>query len=579
MLTETKALAIVEPEIDLKVPKDFAENMLFRSQMLTEAQSNKELQVALKLNCKQSISFFFDTFLYTYDPRVEPFSLPFITYPYENTDIIDWLLERIDKQRDGLIDKTRDMGVTWTILGVFYHQWLFRDGFLAHLGSKTEDDVDRSGDIKSLFEKLRFFIKTTPDWLLPHFDMRFMRLINEDNGNSITGESANPYFARQGRYRVIFYDEFPATEYAEDIWIGMGDSTPSRIVVGTPNGTGNKFWKLRFEELAKDDIRTIHWTKHPKKAAGIYTDKEGRCKYSYVGKQRSPWYDAECERRTAVEVAQELDIDYLASGSPYFNLHMVAKQKEWKLGEIAGDGVYELGIMAKVEGKVVFRPNRNGNVMIFEHPSKITQATIASDPAEGLEHGDKTSIAVRCKRTGNLLAGFYGTMAPEEAAVIEGMLSQYYNGALTTAEMGGYGLVMNQYLWDVGINVFRDVDTRHGGEKEGKKLGFNTKRHRAEMLNLLASEIDGEAIELRAKALITECMNFTNKDGKPQASEGATDDFIFAFAMAGMLAYWYPYSKKQEQGALGRKSSGDTREAKKNMGFAFAKGPQVRRRF
>ena len=556
-------------DIDIAIPKSYEENLLYRSHILTAANNNPELQEALKLRCKD-IRFFFNTFLYTYDPRVEPFSLPFITYEYEDM-MIDWLTDRIGL-RDGLIDKTRDMGVTWTILGVFYHQWLFGEGFLAHIGSKTEDDVDRTGDMKSLFEKLRFFIKTTPPWMLPEYDIRFMRLINNRRENSITGESANSNFARSGRYKVCFYDEFAATEYSDDIWTAMGDSSPSRIVCSTPHGTGNKFWKLRFKEMPAEDLLSLHWTLHPKKAAGLY-EKDGN--------KRSPWYDAECSRRTPAEIAQELDIDYLASGHPFFDLKAVTLQKEWVEGEIAGPnekggGTYVKGLLAKVDGKITFRPNRNGNVKVYEYPGPLTQATIACDPAEGLEHGDNTAIAVRCKKTGNLLACVYGKITPDEAAELELLLSGYYNGALSTAEMGGYGLVINQYLWDKGGNVFRDLDTAHGGEKEGSKLGFNTKRHRSEMLQLTEEEIRNKAVEFRDRDLKVECLNFINKNGKPMAAQGSCDDFIFAWSMAGMLMYWYPYSKKVERSVIGNQG-GQKHESKPNMGFAFAKGERKRR--
>ncbi len=547
-------------------PKDLEKNIAYRLEVCAKSEDSKFRSLLLQ-QCKDDVKFFFNTFLYTYDPRVEPYTLPFITYPYEDQLIIDWLSERIGK-RDGLIDKTRDMGVTWTILGVFYHSFLFKEGFLAHLGSKTEDDVDRSGDMKSLFEKLRFFIKTTPPWMMPRHEMRYMRLVNEESGNSITGESANPNFARSGRYSVIFYDEFASTEYANDIWTSMGDSSPSRIVASTPAGTGNKFWSLRFKEMPSSDIKSIHWALHPVKAVGLYTDDKK--------KQRSPWYDNECSRRSPQEVAQELDIDYLASGNPYFDLQAVTKQEEWLLTEgTAGLGFYELGILAKVDGKIKFRPSRNGNVMVFEHPGPLTQATLGCDPAEGLEHGDKTAIALRCKKTGNLLAACYGKVTPDEAGELAKMLSLYYNGALSAAEMGGYGLVINQFLWDQGCNVFRDVETRHGGEKEGRKLGFNTKRHREEMFKLAEEEIRNAAVEIRSKHLKVEMLNFINKDRKAQASQGACDDFIFAWSIAGMLALWYPYSKKVEQGVIGRQSSvyGGQRETKKNMGFAFSKEP------
>ncbi len=552
----------------LVAPKKQEANLIFRTELLQKCADDVEFQAHINHLCEIDNKFFFNTFLWTYDPRNAPHDLPFITYDHEDI-LIDWIVERIDLKRDGHLDKTRDMGVTWTILGEFFHYWMFKGGFLAHLGSKTEDDVDRTGDMKSLFEKLRYFIRKMPSWMLPQHEVRFKRIVNYSMNNSITGESANKNWARQGRYKVVFYDEFAVTEYAEDIWTSAGDSSPSRIVVGTPNGTGTKFWRLRFKEMNAQDLMRLHWSLHPDKAKGIYKDKAGNF--------HSPWYDNECARRTPQEIAQELDIDYLASGNPFFDLNKVDEQKEWTLAKSLPkkEFEYELGILAKVSGEVKFRGTSTGVIMIFEHPSIITQAVVFSDPAEGLEHGDMSSIVVRCKKTGNLLAAVYGKIPPDELAEIEWLLSLYYKNALCTSEMGGYGLAVNQFLWEHGANTFRDVDVRQGGAKEGKKLGFNTKRHRAEMLRLAEEEIRNDACELRSRELKMECMNFVNKDGKPQAAEGSCDDFIFAWAGAGFLIGVRPYSKHKERNVI-NPSRIAQEENKKNMGFGFA--GQVKKR-
>ncbi len=148
-------------------PKDITQNLEFRNKILDKAKDNPEFIAQITALCKKDILFFFNTFLWTHDTRKPMPDLPFITYDYEDKLILD-TYEHIKNSKDLLIEKSRDMGATLCILGVIYYMWLFEKGFLSHLGSKSEDDVDRSGDMKSLFEKVRYFIKKTPSWLLPH---------------------------------------------------------------------------------------------------------------------------------------------------------------------------------------------------------------------------------------------------------------------------------------------------------------------------------------------------------------------------------------------------------------------------
>ena len=64
------------------------------------------------------------------------------------------------------------------------------------------DDVDKKGDMKSLFEKARFMLKNLPDWMLPvgwkgnDTYNKYMSISRPDGTGSITGESANPNASR-----------------------------------------------------------------------------------------------------------------------------------------------------------------------------------------------------------------------------------------------------------------------------------------------------------------------------------------------------------------------------------------------
>ncbi len=280
---------------------DLRQNLLDRANIKLNCDGNAQHQEAAYLLCKRDggINHFFKYFAWTYDPRITPSDLPFIPYEYQDTYVQE-LSQDISFGISELIEKTRDMGVTWMVLTTFVYRWLFYDeSFL--VGSIVEGKVDTAGDMDSHFERMRYIISKLPKWLLAKCgysekNSAHMRLY-KDNGASITGESMNAQFSRQGRYKAILLDEFAFIQSSVTVWRACGDSSPCKIVVSTPNGSNNMFAQLR--KSGKIKVKTFHWTKHPKK------DKE--------------WYEKQKLDRSAKDVAQELDINYtISAGDPFY---------------------------------------------------------------------------------------------------------------------------------------------------------------------------------------------------------------------------------------------------------------------
>lgn len=585
-------------EGELKVPKDYMENLRYRVWLRgldkKGVDDNHSIKAGLVERSKKDILFFFNTFLWTQDPRKRPADLPFVTYEYEDT-YINWVVDHIKNGKDCFTEKSRDMGISWCLMGIILWHYLFIDGFKAHLGSKKEDDVDRSGDIRSLFEKLRYMLNELPSWMLPYgFDWKkhsmFMRILNPYNSAAVTGESSNKDFGRAGRYSCCVMDEFAAMEYAEEAWTATGDSTPCRIVCGTPLGTGNKFWQLRFK--SNMDRFTAHWSLHPEKSKDVKQVQDGKgitSLQAFESWQRgtkitSPWYEAEKNRRltnetqSKVDIAQELDIDYIASGDPYFDIPSLQKQVECKvtdnLGEFTRDskGKVIIGSLALIDGKVEFRENKNGWLRLFEKSQVNGQYVGALDAAEGLKHGDYSAGVFRCKKTRNLVAGIYGHFDYDELSYYGYLTARYFNNCLVAAEAGGYGAAVNKRLYDLGANVARAAEFSTGAVNESEKLGWiNSVASRPKALGDMEAEIREGAVELRDKDLKGECFNFINKDGKPQASEGSTDDYVWAFAIAGQLLRFRPYSKEVER-KENRQKRLSSLLPQPNMGFSFKRG-------
>lgn len=236
--------------------------------------------------------FFIENFGWTFDPRPHtPMPhLPFILFDYQKEGI-KWIIDHIDRGYDGLVEKSRDMGISWVLfvwVPVWY--WLFRDGVNILMGSYKEALVDnRSKD--SLFGMVDYAVDSLPKWILPKgFNKEKhrtqMKLINPVTQNMLSGDTMNPDFGRGTRKTAILFDELGSWDYAKDAWESAGDSTSCRIANSTPKGH-NYYKMLRDSGI---DVLTLHWKLHPLKD------------------QR--WYEFECERRTPEEVAQELDISY-----------------------------------------------------------------------------------------------------------------------------------------------------------------------------------------------------------------------------------------------------------------------------
>lgn len=292
-------------ETEEKYPRDLLENKRYRAKIKLRCdQSNSKKRAEARAfyyqKCKEDILFFFNVFLWTYDPRLDGVKchLPFITYEFQDEYLLG-LEEAYKNGKDHLTEKSRDMGASWMVLGWMFWHWLFDPSFQGLVGSRKEDLVD-NGQLDSLFGKFDYMVDRLPKWMAgeEYYENKksfrsHMKLVNPRNKNALLGESANRDFSRQGRYSAILLDEFAFWEHGSNVWKATGDSTKSRIVVSTSDGMGNKFYEL-VKGIQKGELKIkkarLHWKLHPLKD--------------------DAWYQEEKSRRTPVEIAQEIDISY-----------------------------------------------------------------------------------------------------------------------------------------------------------------------------------------------------------------------------------------------------------------------------
>ncbi len=298
---------IKEWTINTRLPEVVAE--MTRRYYYKAVIEQNELSLQAEIyKCRTDVAHWFNHWIWTYDPRGMAFglpaNLPFVLRP-KQVELVDWLVEREDTQTHGLIEKSRDEGMSYVVLGFFLHRWLFVEGFAGGVGSRKEELVDKKGDPKTLFHKLRDMFSKIPNWLKPKNFVEkvhdnYMRFINPDNGATITGEAGNN-IGRGGRTTMYLLDEWAHVEHQEAVDAAISQNTNVHIKGSTPNGIGDRFHQDRFS--GRYAVFTMPWRANPDKNWQV----ELRGKLIY------PWYEKQLATLDEVVLAQEVDINYAAS--------------------------------------------------------------------------------------------------------------------------------------------------------------------------------------------------------------------------------------------------------------------------
>ena len=266
-------------------------------------RKNPEIVARLKDYYAGHPADFIADFGMTFNPRLAERGLrtvvPFVLFPKQR-EFIDWLLQRWLSREDGVVEKSRDAGVSWLTVAFAAWMMLFKHGTVVGFGSRKEEYVDKIGDPKSLFWKVREFINLLPMEFQPEgWDSQkhapFMKIQNPENGAFITGE-AGDNIGRGNRTSIYFVDEAAFLERPEAADAALSQTSNCRIYVSTPNGAGNPFYRKAHDGRTKKFI--FDWRDDPRKD--------------------DDWYEDQKLKLDPVVIAQEIDRSYTASVSNAF---------------------------------------------------------------------------------------------------------------------------------------------------------------------------------------------------------------------------------------------------------------------
>lgn len=215
--------------------------------------------------------------------------MPLILFPRQE-QMLRFGFACLDNEANGLIEKSRDMGATWTWLAASIWMWLFWEACSVGWGTATAIKLDRSSDSGSIFVKLRNTIKSLPavfkpKGLIPHRHLLDKRVGNPDNGSAIFGEIGEE-IGRGSRARVYFVDEAAHLLNPEEVEAALSETTRVRIDMSSVSGLGSVFHRTRVSgkvwEPGKDEnvvqdrtnVFILDWRHHPGKNKEWYSKRQ-----------------------------------------------------------------------------------------------------------------------------------------------------------------------------------------------------------------------------------------------------------------------------------------------------------------
>jgi len=343
-------------------PPDVKAEYERRLRLLNRLNADPILRSAVMQHYANSPADWIGDWCVTFDPRIQPPNpklMPFMLFPRQK-EYVRFLHWCLTNKESGLTEKCRDIGATWLACGFTVWMWRFLPGSVVGWGSRKEEYVDKKGDPKAIFPKLRQIIEHLPPFMRPvGFDPTshdtHMKLLNPQSGSAVTGEAGNN-IGRGGRTTIYFKDESAHYEQPELIEASLGDNTDVQIDISSVNGSANVFYRRRMageiwtpdgpHTPGKVQIFVFDWRDHPGKT--------------------QEWYDR--RRKRAEEegllhvFAQEVDRDYAGA------IDRVIIQPDWVRAAV--DAHVKLGFGAdgeKVAGQDVADEGGDKNALAIRH--------------------------------------------------------------------------------------------------------------------------------------------------------------------------------------------------------------------
>lgn len=547
------------------VPTELRANLRFRRDMLMRCQADKAFREAIWKVCKEDCLFFFNAMCWVYEPRPRivggirlPHQMPFIAWDHQVPAILE-IRENLGLCDIG-VEKSRGEGMSWIGILLAMHDWLFEDMAAIGFVSKDEVSADDPNDPDSLMWKCDFTLKKLPLWMAGSRDKDWKRdvskhvLRNLRNESTISAYAATGNVASGGRKKWFLKDElakFPKPSDKEAM-ASTQHVTNCRLIVSTPKGSDGAYYDLMHEPSNMVKV-VLDWKMNPTRNRGLYEFVGGlpvaldpnnplpphynpptedvldmfsrlrRKGFKLEGRQRSPWYDRECDRAGATpqNIAQELDRDYGGSAYRVMGVAFITKVE----GTI---------VQAVKEGDVDFGREKLDHLRFIETtggPLKIwvpldslgnpprSQYALGADIAAGTggSFSSNSTLWGLDLVTGDQILEFASnTIAPTDFADLSIAIAKWLFEAYLAWEANGPGTSYTRQVMSRGYDhVYMRKNVSRRGEARTKEPGWWTDdRSKEVMFGDMQKAVITNEIVIRSVETLKEFGKYIRKEGK-----------------------------------------------------------------
>lgn len=500
-----------------------------------------------------------------------------------------------------IILKARQVGFSTAVAALFYERSTRNPNtnsmIVAH---KAEASAN-------IFSKAKLFYETSPPEVRPMKKASNAReLLFENPSNKAADKDADPGLrsririetagakdaGRSATIHNLHLSELAFWPHAEETMLSLMQAVPHDpstmvIIESTANGVGGEFHRqwLRAVRGESEFVPLFFpWWEHQEYRIADTEAEEDEPEWNGEELDLQEQYSLDTAqlrwRRWCISANCGGDPDrfiqeypacaeeaFLASGRPVFASRALAKAYA-AAGEplLRGELQWQQQQRGGAEARVELVEQRHGRLAVYERPRSGGDYWIGVDASSGMAGGDYSAMAVIERQSLLPVAFWHGRIDPDLLGEEAVKLAAYYQRAMLAPEINNQGIaVVNTIRRLHWPRLYRRRSVNRTDEMLSCEYGFHTTaRTKPLIINNLARYIREDALRLRDKETIAECVSYMRDEkGGTNAQAGCHDDRVMALA----IALWTAEETRREQTPFYEENWGALYGANEHTGY------------